>query len=174
MPNKRIEQARGKLGASMSGGARCSCAPRSVTFERGVKTAVIVALLVAGLSLVAGGCGESAQSSGDGRETVLQVGVSPWGIITADGESVSLSELDARLGELKDAGGVVWLGSGGRLLYATADPYGNPYPKKWQAKAERVVQQVVAMIEARDLAVRFSNMPVSGSASPESSAHSDP
>jgi len=28
MPNKRIEQARSKLGASMSGGARCSCAPR--------------------------------------------------------------------------------------------------------------------------------------------------
>jgi len=135
----------------------------SVTSSRAA--AVVIAAGVVVLALWVAGCGavsETTMTAGP----VLRVSVTPWQV-AADGRPVSISELDAMLGDLARNGGSVWLEDVSDSGDAVARGY--TYTEKQRARRDRRLGQVVDLVNAHGVPLRSSDMPVSGWASPSPS-----
>ena len=135
-----------------------------------MKVALLAAVLLAALAVACGETGSATSSASSGP--VLLVAVGPMGVVV-DGRTVSLSQLNVRLSDLRRQGGSVWLVSD---RGSTASPSSGPqrWSKKQIANAGELRRRVTALVGDHGVHLIVSTMPVTGSASPSAAPRSDP
>ncbi|MHC4917236.1 MAG: hypothetical protein ACYTGB_17295 [Planctomycetota bacterium] len=69
----------------------------------------ILPLLAAAALLPIAGCGSDEKPAAPAKKPVLKVSVMRSGVILADGAEIPPDRLEFRMGQVKRAGGVVWL-----------------------------------------------------------------